>query len=77
MLAKNIVKDHNSMMIIGIVEITRETVEAVNQEEGLNSHQRINEWEIELELLEKWPKEPVGKKEPYEDCKGYAREEEE
>ena len=30
-----------------------------------------------MELLEKWLKAPVGKKEPDEDFKGYAREEEE
>jgi len=77
MLAENIVKDHHSIMMIGIVETTKEDVEAVNKEEGLNSHQRISDWEKELELLEKWLKAPVGKKEPDEDCKGYAREEEE
>ena len=62
MLAENIVKDHHSIMMIGTVEITREAIAAVNKEEGLNSHQRINEWEKELELLEKWLKAPVGKK---------------
>ena len=30
-----------------------------------------------MELLEKWLKALVGKKEPDEGCKGYAREEEE
>ena len=77
MLAENIVKDHHSIMMIGTMEITRETVEAVNKEEGLNSHQRISEWEMEMELLEKWLKGLVGKKEYDEDCKGYVREGEE
>ena len=77
MLAENIVKDHHSIMMISTIEITRETIEAVNKEEGLNSYQRISEWETKLELLEKWLKAPVGKKEPDKDCKGYAREGEE
>ena len=76
MLVKNIVKDHHSIMMIGTMEINREVVEAVNKEEGLNSHQRTSEWEKELVLLEKWLKALVGKKEPDEDCKGYVREEE-
>jgi len=76
MLAENIVKDHHSIMKIGTMEITREAIEVVNKEEGLNYYQRISEWETKLELLEKWLKAPVEKKEPDEDCKLYAREEE-
>jgi len=74
MLIENIVKDHHSIMMIVIVEITREAVEAISKEEGVNSHQNISEWEKELELLEKWLKAPVGKKELDEDYKGYVRE---
>ena len=69
MLAENIVKDHHFIMMIRTMEITMEVIEAVNKEEGLNSHQRISEWETKLELLEKWLKAPVGKKEPDEDYK--------
>lgn len=77
MLSKNIVKDHHSIMMIGIMEITMEDVEAVKkEEEEPNSHQRINEWEEELELLKKWLKAPVEKKKLDEDCKGSATEEE-
>ena len=45
------------------------------KEEGLNPHQRISEWETELELLEKWLKAPVGKKELDEYYKEITKEE--
>lgn len=45
------------------------------KEEGLNSHKRISEWETELELLQKWLKAPVEKKEPNKYYKEITEEE--
>ena len=64
-------------MMIGTLEITMKLLgQSIKNKKNKTIHQNISEWEKELELLEKWLKAPAEKKEPDEDCKRYAVEEE-